>query len=197
MSLYLGTHKIAGNGLGVNVVSCTFEEYMRIPHDPDTLYVTPEPDFAPYSMLSDYLPLSGGTMTGGIKLAAANWADLQTRDPDTHGLHIGVGENVYDGGTIVFRPPTTPADLNGYQEPQGAVELFASTSPSQLARYTFYPDGLIQAQVQTSNSQITKIIPLTVNGQAANSTGNIQLNTITLTFYDFQNTPTTISLCSP
>lgn len=191
MSLYLGTHKIAGNGLGVNVVSCTFEEYMRIPHDPDTLYVTPESDFAPYSMLSDYLPLSGGTMTGGIKLAAANWADLQARYSDTTGLHIGVGQNERDGGTIVFRPTTTPGG-----EPQGAVELFASTSPNQLARYTFYPNGLIQAQTQVQGS--AKVIPLTVNGQVADpNTGNIQLNTITLTFYDFQGIPTIISLCSP
>ena len=60
MSLYLGTHKIAGNGYGVNVVSCSFEEYMRIPHDPDTIYITPEQDIAPENMLSNYLPLAGG-----------------------------------------------------------------------------------------------------------------------------------------
>lgn len=59
MSLYIGKNKIAGNGIGTNVVQCSsLQEYQSITHDPDTLYITPSPDAECMSYLSNYAETS-------------------------------------------------------------------------------------------------------------------------------------------
>ena len=91
MALYLGSTKIAGGGGAgnANIVSCaSYEEYEQMPHDPGTIYVTPDED-GQYAVLDE-----DNEFTGVNKFAAvAASEDWEEGQPTPDGTVILTDEN--------------------------------------------------------------------------------------------------------
>lgn len=123
----------------------------------------------------DYLPLAGGTMTGGIKLAANNFNDAAVPE-----IFIGAGTvSNKDGACLILRSKNAP-----YDENKNGFEIICPhiNGDGGVVSLLGRQNGLLSWR----NGKVYKNIVRSVNGINAGADGNVvlPLETRTTLFYN-------------